>query len=202
MIFGGQAGGWPARLNEIFGPEMLGLEVAPIRPETHADCLATVVDLVRARRDVAGQRRQLGHRAVGGQQGDFVAVAADRSSRFGSGDSEIRVNKPLTMKPTFPRFLAVGDKAQFGDGSGWVRMEFLVPSRGLIGFRTEFMTETRGTGLLHHVFDRYEPWHGDLRTRPTGSTSCRSNTLSNFAWTGSGMSASSSRKQPCSRRRT
>ena len=54
-------------------------------------------------------------------------------------------------------------------GTGWIRMEYLVPARGLIGFRTEFMTETRGTGLLHHVFDRYEPWHGELRTRPTGS---------------------------------
>jgi GTP-binding protein TypA/BipA len=54
-------------------------------------------------------------------------------------------------------------------GTGWVRMEYLVPARGLIGFRTEFLTETRGTGLLHHVFDRYEPWHGELRTRPTGS---------------------------------
>src|SRR5690348_14476819 len=54
-------------------------------------------------------------------------------------------------------------------GTGWVRIEYLVPARGLIGFRTEFLTETRGTGLLHHVFDRYEPWHGELRTRPTGS---------------------------------
>ncbi|MCF8526273.1 MAG: translational GTPase TypA [Candidatus Nanopelagicales bacterium] len=54
-------------------------------------------------------------------------------------------------------------------GTGWVRMEYIVPARGLIGFRTEFLTETRGTGLLHHVFDRYEPWHGELRTRPTGS---------------------------------
>jgi GTP-binding protein len=54
-------------------------------------------------------------------------------------------------------------------GSGWVRMEYRVPARGLIGFRTEFLTETRGTGLLNHVFDRYEPWHGELRTRPTGS---------------------------------
>jgi GTP-binding protein len=54
-------------------------------------------------------------------------------------------------------------------GTGWVRMDYLVPARGLVGFRTEFMTETRGTGLLHHVFDRYEPWHGELRTRPTGS---------------------------------
>ncbi|MGB4325585.1 MAG: translational GTPase TypA [Candidatus Nanopelagicales bacterium] len=54
-------------------------------------------------------------------------------------------------------------------GTGWVRMEYLVPARGLIGFRTEFLTETRGTGLLHHVFDKYEPWFGELRTRPTGS---------------------------------
>ncbi|MGI8752260.1 MAG: translational GTPase TypA [Acidimicrobiales bacterium] len=53
--------------------------------------------------------------------------------------------------------------------SGWCRMEWLVPSRGLIGFRTEFLTETRGTGQLHHVFEGYEPWHGDLRTRPNGS---------------------------------
>ncbi len=54
-------------------------------------------------------------------------------------------------------------------GTGWIRMDYKVPSRGLIGFRTEFLTETRGTGLLHHVFDGYEPWHGELRTRPTGS---------------------------------
>ena len=54
-------------------------------------------------------------------------------------------------------------------GTGWIRMEYIVPARGLIGFRTEFLTETRGTGLLHHVHERYEPWHGDLRTRPTGS---------------------------------
>jgi GTP-binding protein len=54
-------------------------------------------------------------------------------------------------------------------GTGWIRLDWRVPSRGLIGFRTEFLTETRGTGLLHHVFDGYEPWHGELRTRPTGS---------------------------------
>jgi GTP-binding protein len=54
-------------------------------------------------------------------------------------------------------------------GTGWVRMEYLVPARGLIGFRTEFLTETRGTGLVHHVFERWEPWHGELRTRPSGS---------------------------------
>jgi len=54
-------------------------------------------------------------------------------------------------------------------GTGWVRLEYLVPARGLIGFRTEFVTETRGTGLLHHVFERYEPWYGELRTRHNGS---------------------------------
>ncbi|QBI52551.1 translational GTPase TypA [Streptomonospora litoralis] len=54
-------------------------------------------------------------------------------------------------------------------GTGWVRMDWLIPSRGLIGFRTEFLTETRGTGIAHHVFEDFEPWFGDLRTRPTGS---------------------------------
>ena len=67
-------------------------------------------------------------------------------------------------------------------GSGWVRMDYLVPARGLIGFRTEFLTETRGTGLLHHVFDRYEPWYGELRTRPTGSlVADRSGNTTGFA---------------------
>jgi len=67
-------------------------------------------------------------------------------------------------------------------GSGWVRMEYLVPARGLIGFRTEFLTETRGTGLLHHVFERYEPWHGELRTRPTGAlVSDRRGTVTSYA---------------------
>jgi GTP-binding protein len=54
-------------------------------------------------------------------------------------------------------------------GTGWIRLDYLVPARGLIGFRTEFMTETRGTGLMHHVFEGYEPWMGELRTRSTGS---------------------------------
>jgi GTP-binding protein len=54
-------------------------------------------------------------------------------------------------------------------GTGWVRMEYLVPARGLIGFRTEFITETRGTGIMHHVFDRWEPWAGELLTRQTGA---------------------------------
>ncbi|MFZ5850826.1 MAG: translational GTPase TypA [Actinomycetota bacterium] len=67
-------------------------------------------------------------------------------------------------------------------GTGWVRMEYVVPARGLIGFRTEFLTETRGTGLAHHVFDRYAPWAGDLRTRPTGSlVADRAGTATSYA---------------------
>ena len=54
-------------------------------------------------------------------------------------------------------------------GTGWVRLDYLVPSRGLIGFRTEFLTETRGTGVLNHTYEGMEPWFGELRTRPTGS---------------------------------
>jgi GTP-binding protein len=54
-------------------------------------------------------------------------------------------------------------------GTGWVRMDYLVPARGLIGFRTEFLTETRGTGIMHHVFDRWEPWAGELLTRNAGA---------------------------------
>jgi GTP-binding protein len=54
-------------------------------------------------------------------------------------------------------------------GTGWVRMDYLVPARGLIGFRTEFITETRGTGMMHHVFDRWERWAGEMKTRTTGA---------------------------------
>ena len=54
-------------------------------------------------------------------------------------------------------------------GTGWVRLDFVVPARGLIGFRTQFLTDTRGTGIAHHVFEGYEPWSGQMRMRPTGS---------------------------------
>jgi GTP-binding protein len=54
-------------------------------------------------------------------------------------------------------------------GSGWIRLDFMVPARGLIGFRTQFLTDTRGTGIAHHVFDRYEPWAGPMRMRASGS---------------------------------
>ena len=67
-------------------------------------------------------------------------------------------------------------------GTGWIRMEFLVPSRGLIGFRTEFLTETRGTGILHHVFENYEPWFGAITTRTSGSlVSDRSGAVTAYA---------------------
>jgi GTP-binding protein len=67
-------------------------------------------------------------------------------------------------------------------GTGRVRMDYLVPARGLIGFRTEFLTETRGTGLIHHVFDRWAPWAGEMRTRPTGSlVADRRGTTAQFA---------------------
>ncbi|HXL19907.1 MAG TPA: translational GTPase TypA, partial [Streptosporangiaceae bacterium] len=54
-------------------------------------------------------------------------------------------------------------------GSGWIRLDFMVPARGLIGFRTQFLTDTRGTGIAHHVFERYELWAGPLRMRASGS---------------------------------
>ncbi|MCH9719509.1 MAG: translational GTPase TypA [Actinomycetia bacterium] len=67
-------------------------------------------------------------------------------------------------------------------GTGWVRMDYRVPARGLIGFRTEFLTETRGTGLMHHVFGGYEKWHGELRTRASGSlVADRTGTVTSYA---------------------
>jgi GTP-binding protein len=69
-------------------------------------------------------------------------------------------------------------------GTGWVRMEFLVPARGLIGFRTEFLTDTRGTGIAHHVFEGYEPWTGEIRSRASGSlVADRSGKASAYAMT-------------------
>jgi GTP-binding protein len=67
-------------------------------------------------------------------------------------------------------------------GTGWVRMEFIVPSRGLIGFRTDFLTETRGTGIANAVSHGYGPWAGEIRARHTGSlVSDRSGTVTPFA---------------------
>ncbi len=84
----------------------------------------------------------------------------------------LTIDTPSDYQGTLIQLMALrkGRLEQMVDhGTGWTRMEYLVPARGLIGFRTEFLTETRGTGLLHHVHERYEPWHGDIRTRPSGS---------------------------------
>ncbi|MBA2390427.1 MAG: translational GTPase TypA [Geodermatophilaceae bacterium] len=84
----------------------------------------------------------------------------------------LTIDSPADYQGVLIQLLALrkGRLEQMVDhGTGWLRMEYVVPARGLIGFRTEFLTETRGTGLLHHVHERYEPWHGELRTRPTGS---------------------------------
>lgn len=55
------------------------------------------------------------------------------------------------------------------NGHGRVRLEFRIPARGLIGFRSQFLTDTKGTGLLNHLFDGYEPWHGPMSKRQTGA---------------------------------
>jgi GTP-binding protein len=84
----------------------------------------------------------------------------------------LSVHVPEEHLGTVTRLLAVRKgrlQHMVNHGTGWVRLEYLVPARGLIGFRTEFMTETRGTGIPHHVFEDYEPWHGELRTRQSGS---------------------------------
>ena len=84
----------------------------------------------------------------------------------------LTIDAPEDYLGTITQLLAVrrGRMEQMvNHGTGWVRMEFLVPARGLIGFRTEFLTDTRGTGIAHHVFEGYEPWVGDISTRPSGS---------------------------------
>src|SRR6187431_2728656 len=69
-------------------------------------------------------------------------------------------------------------------GTGWVRMEFLVPARGLIGFRTQFLTDTRGTGIAHHIFEGYEPWAGEIKSRSQGSlVADRSGAVTAYAMT-------------------
>ena len=84
----------------------------------------------------------------------------------------LTIDAPEEYLGTITELLAVrkGRMEQMTNhGTGWVRMEFLVPARGLIGFRTDFLTETRGTGIAHHVFEGYEPWAGEIRSRSSGS---------------------------------
>ncbi|MDD7811069.1 translational GTPase TypA [Mycolicibacter sinensis] len=82
--------------------------------------------------------------------------------------------------------LAAGRKGRMTEmanhTTGWVRMEFIIPSRGLIGWRTDFLTETRGTGIANAVFDGYQPWAGEIRARHTGSlVSDRAGSITPFA---------------------
>ena len=99
----------------------------------------------------------------------------------------LTIDAPEEYLGTITQLLAVrkGRMEQMTNhGTGWVRMEFLVPARGLIGFRTEFLTDTRGTGIAHHVFEKYEPWAGEIRSRATGSlVADRSGAATSYAMT-------------------
>jgi GTP-binding protein len=99
----------------------------------------------------------------------------------------LTIDAPEEYLGTITQLLAVrkGRMEQMTNhGTGWFRMEFLVPARGLIGFRTEFLTDTRGTGIAHHVFEGYEPWAGELRTRNSGSlVSDRAGAATGYAMT-------------------
>jgi len=104
--------------------------------------------------------------------GKPVVVTREIDGKLHEPVERLTIDCPEDYLGTVTQLLAVrrGRMEQMTNhGTGWVRMEFLVPARGLIGFRTDFLTETRGTGIAHHVFEDYEPWFGDLRTRPSGS---------------------------------
>ncbi|HEV3168852.1 MAG TPA: translational GTPase TypA [Actinocrinis sp.] len=99
----------------------------------------------------------------------------------------LTIDAPEEYLGTITQLLAIRKgrmETMTNHGTGWIRMEFLVPSRGLIGFRTEFLTETRGTGIANHTFEGYEPWFGELRTRASGSlVSDRAGVVTPFAMT-------------------
>jgi GTP-binding protein TypA/BipA len=127
-------------------------------------------------REIDGRLHEPVERLAIDVPGDYVGVVTQLLA-LRKGRLEQMVN-PGGLRPQSGSGSAVGALT----GSGWVRMEYLVPARGLIGFRTEFLTETRGTGLLHHVFDRWEPWAGELETRPTGAlVADRRGTTASFA---------------------
>ncbi|MEI8001755.1 MAG: translational GTPase TypA [Actinomycetes bacterium] len=104
--------------------------------------------------------------------GKPVVVTREVDGKIHEPVDRVAIDVPEEFLGTVTQLLAVrkGQMQQVvNHGTGWARLEFLVPARGLVGFRTEFLTETRGTGLLHHVFEGYAPWHGELRTRRNGS---------------------------------
>ncbi|MCX5043791.1 translational GTPase TypA [Aldersonia sp. NBC_00410] len=98
---------------------------------------------------------------------------------------ELTIDSPEEFLGAITQLLAgrKGKMVQMANhGAGWVRMEFIVPSRGLIGFRTDFLTETRGTGIANAVFHGYAPWAGEIRARHTGSlVSDRTGSVTPFA---------------------
>ncbi|GAB7190288.1 translational GTPase TypA [Kineococcus sp. NUM-3379] len=101
-----------------------------------------------------------------------VVTRKDENGKVQEPFERLTIDSPEEYLGAITQLLAVRKgrmENMSNHGTGWVRMEFVVPSRGLIGFRTEFLTETRGTGIAHHVFDHYGPWVGELRTRASGS---------------------------------
>jgi GTP-binding protein len=99
----------------------------------------------------------------------------------------LTIDAPEEYLGTITQLLAVRKgrmEQMINHGTGWVRMEFVVPARGLIGFRTEFLTDTRGTGIAHHISEGYEPWYGEISTRPSGSlVADRAGAVTSFAMT-------------------
>ena len=142
--------------------------------EVPEEYLGTITQLLAARK---GRMVHVEHgtagRGLGGAGGVPAAGPVEGSSSLGPGSAEgAGSDAPYGADGADgPAGDAVrpGKAAPAQSNAGWVRTEWLVPARGLIGLRTEFLTETRGTGLLHHVFDRWEPWAGELRGRPTGA---------------------------------
>jgi GTP-binding protein len=115
------------------------------------------------------QMRREGHELTVGKP---QVVTREVDGKLHEPVERLTIDTPEEFLGTITQLLAArkGRMEQMTNhGTGWVRMEFLVPSRGLIGFRTEFLTETRGTGIAHHVFEDYEPWFGPIITRTSGS---------------------------------
>ncbi|PPK98818.1 GTP-binding protein [Kineococcus xinjiangensis] len=116
-----------------------------------------------------------------------VVTKRDENGKVQEPFERLTIDSPEEYLGAITQLLAVRKgrmESMSNHGTGWVRMEFVVPSRGLIGFRTEFLTETRGTGIAHHVFDHYGPWVGELRTRASGSlVADRAGAATSFAMT-------------------
>jgi GTP-binding protein len=72
-------------------------------------------------------------------------------------------------EPTVSMIFGINTSPLVNRGSGRVRLEFSIPARGLIGFRSQFLTETRGTGMMNHIFSGWAPWSGPIASRPTGA---------------------------------